>query len=310
MVAGHKPGDQPSDPRQTSLARHVLRFDVSADTFATFGEAMLTLRREAGGSLDDDAALLALARHALGGPTDAGRASYQIALTVCEGCGRGWQQGQGEQIEVASEIVEMASCDVQHLGRISARPATPSPHVGLHERNMVTTNVDDDHAQATNVRVLTSTTPLPRARQDVPPAVRREIMRRDGGRCVVPGCRNAVFVDLHHLVLRSEGGAHDPDTMVVLCAAHHRAEHKGQLIIEGRVSTRLHFRHADGTRYGDTVDPRTAEVHAQAFRALRALGFREGEVRRALDRVRTRSSGGDVSTERVLREALATLSTN
>jgi hypothetical protein len=33
----------------------------------------------------------------------------------------------------------------------------------------------------------------PRARQDVPPAVRRAVLRRDGGRCVVPGCRHRDF---------------------------------------------------------------------------------------------------------------------
>jgi Holliday junction resolvasome RuvABC DNA-binding subunit len=45
-------------------------------------------------------------------------------------------------------------------------------------------------------------------------------------------------------------------------------------------------------------------MHAEAFRALRTLGFREGEVRGALERVRT---VGDSSTEQVLREALAVL---
>jgi hypothetical protein len=78
-------------------------------------------------------------------------------------------------------------------------------------------------------------------------------MRRDGGRCVVPGCRNSVFLDTHHLDLRSEGGDHDPDRLIVLCGAHHRAQHRGQLLIEGRVSTGLVFRHADGTLYGSVV---------------------------------------------------------
>jgi hypothetical protein len=49
------------------------------------------VRRDAGGSLDDDAVLLAMARRILGGPAEAGRASYQVALLVCDGCGRGWQ---------------------------------------------------------------------------------------------------------------------------------------------------------------------------------------------------------------------------
>jgi len=146
-----------------------------------------------------------------------------------------------------------------------------------------------------------------RARQDVPPALRREVMRRDGGRCVVPGCKNAVFLDVHHLVLRSEGGDHDPDRMIVLCSAHHRAEHRGQLIIEGRVSTGLAFRHADRAPYGSVVDPRIAEAHTEAFRALRSLGFRESEAHRALHRVRATLPVGDTSTKQILRAALAVL---
>jgi hypothetical protein len=269
LVAGHRPGDEPTDPYDASLRKHVLRFEVSAETMATFREAMSKLRREASASIDDDAALLLLARQALGGPAGAGRANYQIAMTVCDQCGRGWQQGSGEPIEVGSEVVEMAHCDAQRL----------APHVGGS-----------------------------RARQDVPPAVRREVFRRDAGRCVVPGCRHATFLDVHHLDPRSEGGRHDPDKLVVLCGPHHRAEHRGQLIIEGRVSTGLVFRHADGTRYGSMLDARAAGTYGDAFRALRALGFRETEARRALDDVRRQPTLDGASLDRVLRAALGTLS--
>jgi hypothetical protein len=74
---------------------------------------MAKLRRESDSSLDDDASLLLMARQNLGGPTDDGRAPYQIALTVCDECGRGRQQGRGELIEVGADIVEMAQCDAQ-----------------------------------------------------------------------------------------------------------------------------------------------------------------------------------------------------
>ena len=40
MVAGQQPGDQPGDLADPSLRRHVLRLEVSAETFATFREAM------------------------------------------------------------------------------------------------------------------------------------------------------------------------------------------------------------------------------------------------------------------------------
>jgi Holliday junction resolvasome RuvABC DNA-binding subunit len=93
-----------------------------------------------------------------------------------------------------------------------------------------------------------------------------------------------------------------------LCAAHHRAQHRGQILIEGRVSTGLTFRHADGTRYGAVTDPRGVDAHLQAFHALRSLGFREGETRRALDRVRMDPlRAGDASTESILRAALSVL---
>src|SRR5258708_328653 len=51
LVAGRKPGDRPEDSYDPALERHVLRFNVSAETFATFGEAMPKLRRDGGARL-------------------------------------------------------------------------------------------------------------------------------------------------------------------------------------------------------------------------------------------------------------------
>jgi hypothetical protein len=82
---------------------------VAPDTFATFREAMLRLRRQAGDSLDDDAVLLAMARQVLGGPRDEGQSSYQISLSVC-----------GELVPVDAAVVDMATCDGQHLGQLLA----------------------------------------------------------------------------------------------------------------------------------------------------------------------------------------------
>src|SRR5262245_27093989 len=116
----------PQSPCCAERERHVLRFEVTAETFVFFCEAMGKVRRDVAGPLDDDAALLVVARQVLGGPIDAGRASYQVAMTVCEACGRGWQQGKGEWVEVGSEIVEMVACDAQHLGGLVDK----SIHVG------------------------------------------------------------------------------------------------------------------------------------------------------------------------------------
>ena len=67
----------------------------------------------------------ALARQILGGPEKAGRSSYQVALTVCERCRKGWQHGQGELIEVSAETVEMAECD-SSASAVSAATARPT----------------------------------------------------------------------------------------------------------------------------------------------------------------------------------------
>ena len=70
----------PGDPRKSNLERHVLRFEVTAETLAYVREALAKVRRDMGEPMDDDAVLLTVARQILGGPTDEGRANYQVAL--------------------------------------------------------------------------------------------------------------------------------------------------------------------------------------------------------------------------------------
>jgi hypothetical protein len=268
LVAGRRPGDRPSDPANERARRHVLRFEVSAETVAEFREAQAKVQRDAGRSLDSDDALRMIARQILGGPTDEGRASYQIAMTVCEQCGRGYQQGAGELLEVGSEIVEMAACDAQTIG---------STHVGRPAR----------------------------ATQTIPPAIRRQIVRRDHGRCAVPSCRSSRFLDIHHVRPRAEGGTHDPAMMTLLCGAHHRAVHRGFLIIEGTAPNGLRFLHADGTCYGaQALSPERAEHAAEAVSALRQHGITETQARSGLDAALAHV-GPDASLEPLLRKALA-----
>jgi Holliday junction resolvasome RuvABC DNA-binding subunit len=92
-----------------------------------------------------------------------------------------------------------------------------------------------------------------------------------------------------------------------LCCAHHRAIHRGQLIVEGRMSTGLVFRHSDGTAYGQALRPGVVAIREEAFRALRSLGFRESEARRALERLRATSHVDAPTIQTILRQALALL---
>ena len=287
LVSGRRPGDRPRDPSLPEVRKHVLRFEVSAETYATYREAMKHVQQQTGGAVDDDRLLLVMAQSVLArgssgvapqagaaanaaaaeedAPTcatacpDPGRAPHQISYTLCPSCLRGRQEGGGELIDVPPETIAMARCDAQVLGPVDG--AEPS-----------------------------------RATQTVPPAIRRQVVRRDHGQCAVPGCRNSAFVSVHHLDLRSEGGGHDPRRMILLCGAHHRATHAGQLVITGGASTGLRFAHGDGTPYGEAPSPVTAGAFADAFAALRGFGFREGETRRALDGLRGSGQLGPAPT--------------
>jgi len=143
-----------------------------------------------------------------------------------------------------------------------------------------------------------------RARQTVPPALRRTVLLRDQHRCRVPGCSNARFVDVHHIELRSEGGRHELANLITVCGAHHRAAHRGQLVIEGDAHMGVRVRHADGTDYGQALQADALDVQAKLFSALRGLGFREREVREVLAELRQDEGLGGASVGQLLREGL------
>jgi 5-methylcytosine-specific restriction endonuclease McrA len=261
-----------------------------------------------------------MARQVLGGPVDEGRASYQVAITVCEACQRATQTGRGEAVEVSAEVAAMARCDAQILPRAHVGE-TDRAHVGETERAHVgetnrahvgETNrahvgeTDRAHVGETEHAHLGETKRAVKATQTVPPAVRRSVLLRDQHHCQVPGCRHATFVDVHHIQPREEGGGHEPENLVTLCSAHHRACHRGALSIEGSAPTALRFRHANGTTYGAAVSANGADAQLRAFRALHGLGFGEREARRALRRSAIHV-GEDAELEPLLRHALGLL---
>jgi hypothetical protein len=364
LVAGKSPGDTPGAGGVPSARRHVLRFEVAPETFALFREAFSCLRRRGGDVGDDDSLLLSMARHVLGGPTDEGRSSYQIALAVCPACGAAEQRASGELVPVSAEVIAMAHCDGQQLGHIAPRAANQNAALGLDvnassdiehahvgvdgtaSRVHETPNVHGDaehsraglpHGVVEGASRSTSSTsteqqpllerapvdapaqaaasaacaarpdPRARAKQSIPPALRRAVLRRDQHRCRVPGCRNTMFLDLHHIQLRSEGGRHELGNMLTLCGCHHRATHRGALLIEMDPQGGVVFRHADASVYGHALQPQALEAQAKLFSALRHLGFKEREVRAVLAELRADPGLRGASLQDQLRAALRRL---
>jgi hypothetical protein len=289
MVSGRQSGDRPGDPADPAMKRAVLRLEVTGDGLAAFREARRCLELEVGHSLDDDAFVRMLAHHALGGPSDPGRAAYQVAMTVCPQCRCGTRDGAGRELAVEPHVVDAALCDAQHVG--------------------------DTHVDGVPIR----------ASQTIPPRIRRLVVRRAHGRCEVNGCRAARHLEIHHIVHRHEGGTHDPSFLMLACSAHHAALHRGTLRVAGRAPDRLEFRRRHATWpapsvRGPSVSPRPApgasgpsavpvagsasvDIRADAIDALRRLGFSAAEARRAVEAAS--STVGDL--ESLLREALSHL---
>jgi hypothetical protein len=284
-VAGKRPGDTPAARSDPALLRYVLRVEMSAEALALFREARCELRRRSGAALGDEAVLLEMARAVLQGPKDEGRASYQIALSVCPDCAGGRQAANGELLPVASEVVEMARCDGQQVGTVPPARAGEA----MADRRSAPTGA--------------------RAKQTIPPALRRAVLQRDQRRCRVPGCNNASFLDLHHVRLRADGGANSADNLLTLCGVHHRAVHRGMLVIAGSAQA-ASFRHADGSAYGDVTHPPNLDVCAKVYSGLTNLGFRELEARRALEEAlgdARRQPAAELTAKELLRAALLRL---
>ena len=74
-----------------------------------------------------------------------------------------------------------------------------------------------------------------RKTRSIPPALRRQLRRRDRG-CRFPGCDNRLFVDAHHIHHWAHGGETTAENLVLLCRRHHRAVHEGSYRVdhEGR----------------------------------------------------------------------------
>jgi hypothetical protein len=268
LVATHKRGDFPSDPGDPDLRPRVVRFEVSPATFARLREARAALDTERGERLDDDRFVAALCELALGEQSPSGRARHQIATTVCERCAQGWQTGGGVRVPVGADVVARAECDAQHLGS------------------------------------LTADTPA-RASQDVSPKTRRFVWTRDHGQCVVPGCRSARNLEIHHLVHRRAGGSHEPSNLCLLCDAHHAAHHAGTLHISGTAPGRLVFAPAKPlhatARHAGRLDATAQRVQIRG--ALVRAGWKPAIASAAVDRALTHVGPG-APDEAILREAL------
>ncbi len=313
LVSGRTRGQRPTDPADPTLKKRVLRYEVNAETVALVRQAKQLLESECGERLDDNQLMRAFARLVIDGAhgPERTKAPYQIAVTVCEACKRGWQDGGGLTVEMSPPAVETALCDAQHIG--SLEPAAPQSAEGSStggvddmvpcesglaearrgesERGLAGSRAGAKHSATEPERKAA------RATQANPPALRRKVMRRDHSRCRVPGCRSARNLDQHHIVPRAEGGANTEENVLTLCESHHLAHHGGALIIEGTASNPRFTRRAHNAFA-------IAERAIETGKALEELGFDKHEVATAVNAARTHVGTAELSLEQWIRIAL------
>jgi hypothetical protein len=261
LVAGRRPGSLPDDPADPQAKKHVIRWEIDADAFAQLRQTQSALADEHGGQLDASALVRVLCDRALepAGGEPSGRAKFQIMLKLCAQCERGTQEGAGVEVPVDAATVERARCDAQYIG--SVNDAVPV-----------------------------------RATQDVPPSVVRFVWRRDGGRCQTPGCRSSRALEVHHIVLRADGGSHDASNLRLQCSACHSSIHRGTLEIrDGEVR-----RPKQPVPQGTELDAATTRV--QVRDALVGLGWKSAVARAAVNEAL--AVVGNAPLDELLREAL------
>jgi len=147
-----------------------------------------------------------------------------------------------------------------------------------------------------------STSPSTR-RGYVSAAVRREVFERDGEQCTFIDelgrrCPARAFLELDHRTPRALGGTGDATNLSVKCRSHNALA--AELVFgRGHIEKRKVGRRKRTLQrgYDDAV----------AARALRGLGFRDTEVRRALSTLEELWADSPPPLETILREAVRIL---
>src|SRR5438094_2278022 len=166
LVAGHVLGDLPDDNPDPDLELRNVTIELSPATYALYRQVRRHLDTLTGERLSEDAAMEMMCRAALATPGGGEPgATAQVSLTVCKRCARATQDGAGIEADVDIATLARMLCDAEILGDADA--GAP-----------------------------------PRVTATVTPRARRHVLARDHHRCAVPGCRNARFVQIHHVEFR------------------------------------------------------------------------------------------------------------
>jgi hypothetical protein len=254
MVSGSVRGAEPPDGEPKGQPRQRLVFTVDSVEAEVIERCLALIRSQVDlnrDELDRGALLAMLARRTLYDIEHDEVPSDEPYRVVIEHC-PSCRRTEGVDCELRDTIIAEAACDHDVVDM------RPGPNRGKRSRN-------------------------------IPKRVRRAVRLRDRHRCGVPGCRNSIWLHLHHLQPYAEGGAHHERNLVSVCSAHHRAIHDGWLAVTRDGSGSIVVEHADGRRLvggavgesASRLDPRGSPGVAVARGAAgRRGGARPDEIGR------------------------------
>jgi 5-methylcytosine-specific restriction endonuclease McrA len=179
---------------------------------------------------------------------------------------------------------------------VTRMPEAPGRSATMNSRTPCAPNAD---AVASNIATRSEN-----ARRHISRETRRAVFARDGVQCTYVDaeghrCPARGFLELDHVHAKALGGSDAPANLRVRCRVHNH-QHAEQTFGREYVEERIHLQR----RKYDA--PRSA-VFESADRALRSLGFREPEVRRALATLQAKVDAAAMPIETLLREALRLL---
>lgn len=214
MVRCREKGDLPTAPEKPQLRPKSVHFEVTPEVFALVREARKVLADERGHEITENELVEEMCRRILAPGTGEAGPQDQVAYKQCPNCQQAKVIGGGRELDVTPAQFERAACDSVHLGNLDA--SKPD-----------------------------------RAWSSVTPRLRAQVFARDGGRCVVPGCRSSRCLQVHHIIPQEQGGPHKLWNTCLLCSGHHAALHDGRLLVTGRAPRELRIRWT----YGEPLPP-------------------------------------------------------
>ncbi len=238
LVSRSKRGERPpKDPYGLAKTKIKVIGEFELDDLALVQAAIDLESAERGETLDTSTAILSLAKYRLEHPPKEGKKpagqAYQVVYHRCSLCDAAWYETGDGAIGVAANKVDAIEreADVVRLDDGTAGGEN-DPH-GSFVSTVNTPPVAIEERDRSNT-----------------PAIRRQVLSREGLCCAVPGCENKGNLVSHHVKWRMHGGLTLVENEVCICQSCHSLIHEGLLSVKGNAPYGLKWLGSDGKRLG------------------------------------------------------------